>query len=284
MIGYNIDMKPSKISSKGNYEMTNETREKLAASLTAETTELIPFLPYLLQDFWEIGSEPSIMIGLLKEYADLPKDAKVLDLACGKGAVSVKMAHQLGFQIKGIDIIPDFVKFALEKADEYNVGHLCEFGVGEINEAVMVERDYDVVILGAVGNVLGDPAETLQKLKSTIKVGGYILIDECYLPDDGSQDDVQYKNYEFLSQSQWANLFKDSGLILVKAITGDDLAVIENPDSKVGMAHITKRAKELISKHPEKKPIFEGYINSQQAEYDDLDNNLAPVVWLLRKM
>lgn len=31
-------------------------RRKLAASLTAETTDLLPFLPYLLQDFWELGS------------------------------------------------------------------------------------------------------------------------------------------------------------------------------------------------------------------------------------
>ncbi|MCL2752709.1 MAG: class I SAM-dependent methyltransferase [Defluviitaleaceae bacterium] len=110
--------------------MDNKISEKLAGSLTAETTELIPFLPYLLQDFWEIGSEPNIMIELLQQYATLPKDSKVLDLACGKGAVSVKMAHQLKLQIKGVDIIPDFVKFAVQKAEEYSVSHLCEFVIG----------------------------------------------------------------------------------------------------------------------------------------------------------
>lgn len=30
--------------------------EKLAKLLTADTTELIPYLPYLLQDLWELGS------------------------------------------------------------------------------------------------------------------------------------------------------------------------------------------------------------------------------------
>jgi len=32
-----------------------DVKEKLAKSLTAETTELIPYLPYLLQDLWELG-------------------------------------------------------------------------------------------------------------------------------------------------------------------------------------------------------------------------------------
>ena len=29
--------------------------EKLARSLTADSTQLIPYLPYLLQDLWELG-------------------------------------------------------------------------------------------------------------------------------------------------------------------------------------------------------------------------------------
>jgi len=35
--------------------------EKLAKSLTAESVELIPYLPYLLQDLWELGSSPPDM-------------------------------------------------------------------------------------------------------------------------------------------------------------------------------------------------------------------------------
>lgn len=35
--------------------LKQSTEEKLAASLTAETTELLPYLPYLLQDLWTYG-------------------------------------------------------------------------------------------------------------------------------------------------------------------------------------------------------------------------------------
>ena len=262
--------------------MTKETQEKLAASLTAETVELLPFLPYLLQDFWEIGSEPKVIAYLIKQHLHLSKNTKVLDLACGKGAVSVKIAHELNLQIKGIDLIPQFVAFATEKAVEFGVADLCEFVTGDINESIKTEEDYDCVIFGAAGNILGSPAETLSKLKDTIKVGGYMIIDEGYLPDDASPSDVQYQNYEYLTESQWAALFKEANLELVEAVF--DVESPENPDSLEGTKCISQRATELTQKFPDKKEIFDGYIRSQQNEYEDIGNPLVCVTWILKKL
>lgn len=67
--------------------MTRETEEKLAAALSAETTELLPFLPYILQDFWELGSDPAVMAELINKHISLSESTRILDLACGKGAV-----------------------------------------------------------------------------------------------------------------------------------------------------------------------------------------------------
>ena len=263
--------------------MSTETEKKLACSLTAETTELIPFLPYLLQDFWLLGSDPNAMTELIKTHVDYSENTKVLDLACGKGAVSIKIAQELRIKIKGIDLLPEFIEFAAKKAKEHKIEKLCDFVVEDINEAVKKEKDYDIVILGAVGNVLGSPAETLSKLKATIKMGGYILIDEAYLLDDVNQENVLYKNYEYLTEKQWWDLFKEADLELIKTVSASDLDSPENPDSDFGMANITKRANELIKNYPDKKNIFEGYINSQQREYDDLENNIEGVIWILKK-
>ena len=263
--------------------MSSEIEEKLAGSLTAETTELLPFLPYLLQDFWALGSDPGAMIELIEKHVDISEHTRVLDLACGKGAVSVKLAQTLRISVDGFDLIPAFTTVAARKAEEYNVGDLCKFAVADISEVVKREKDYDIVILGAVGDVLGSPAETLDKLKATVKTGGYILIDEGYLPDGGKQDDVQYSNYAFLTETQWHALFEEVGLELIETVSAFDLDETENLDSTSGMAAIRTRANELIEKHPDKREIFEGYIRSQQNEYDDLDNNIVSVTWMLRK-
>ncbi|HCX6197992.1 TPA: SAM-dependent methyltransferase, partial [Listeria monocytogenes] len=38
--------------------MNKETERKLAASLTSQSIEILPFIPYFLQDFFELGSSP----------------------------------------------------------------------------------------------------------------------------------------------------------------------------------------------------------------------------------
>lgn len=264
--------------------MTRETEEKLAGSLTAETTEILPFLPYLLQDFWELGSDPKVMRALIKKHVDLLPDTKALDLACGKGAVSVRIAESLGIKVKGVDMLPEFVEYAKQKADEYHVADLCEFIVGDINEAVKTEKNYDIVVFGAAGNVLGTPIEMLAKLKSTIKTGGYILIDEAFLPDGVQQSDVKCNSYELFTESQWAAFFKEANLELIETDSDKDTDLSASGDSEQGMKFITKRVNELIAKHPDKKEIFKAYERGQQDEYDDIENTFICVTWVLKKL
>jgi len=262
--------------------MTTETKEKLACSLSAETTELLPFLPYLLQDFWELGSDPEVMANLISKYVNISDKARMLDLACGKGAVSVKVAKKLRIKAKGIDITPEFIEYAAQKAIECNVGDLCEFQIGDINESVKTEKDYDCVVFGAAGtDVLGGPAEALNKLKATVKPGGYILIEEGYIPDDGKREDVRYNADAYFPLQYWMALFKDAGLELVETASGHSEGDL---DSDSGMAAITARAGELIERHPEKRAIFEAYVRNQRNEYDDINDSLACVTWMLKKL
>ena len=256
--------------------MTKETEEKLALSLTAETTELLPYLPYLLQDFWELGIDHAVITELIDKHTCLRENAKILDLACGKGAVSVRLAHKFRVKVKGIDLIGEFIEYAAQKAREFNVDDLCTFAVGDINEAVKKERNYDCVILGSVGDVLGGRAETLKKLKATVKPGGWLLFD----------------NYDLSPVEQWEELFQEAGLELIETVLedsrlsggGDDSYQLVS-DSGAGMAAMTARANELIEKYPDKRTIFEEYLRCQQKEYDELENQAAAdnVTWILKK-
>jgi 2-polyprenyl-3-methyl-5-hydroxy-6-metoxy-1,4-benzoquinol methylase len=245
--------------------------EKLAKSLTAESTELIPYLPYLLQDLWELGSSPRDMLDMIRKHVPVTGETRVLDLACGKGAVSVHLARELGCKVKGVDILPDFVEFARTKAGEYGVDGLCEFVVGDITEAVTVESGYDVVVLGAVGDVLGNPEETIRKLKNTVKPGGYILIDDAY----GNGAEVDY-----YTRQDWSVVFDRTGVTLIEERLGDNDELVDLNREQQG--HIVKRARELMETYPEKSHLFESYINSQQAECDELENEISGVTLLLR--
>ena len=63
-----------------------ETKKSILESLDGSDPELFPYLPYLLQDLWEIGADPLSMLSLIRE--NIPnKKLTILDLGCGKGAV-----------------------------------------------------------------------------------------------------------------------------------------------------------------------------------------------------
>ncbi|KAB3534180.1 methyltransferase domain-containing protein [Alkaliphilus pronyensis] len=250
----------------------SNVEEKLAKSLTAESTELIPYLPYLLQDLWELGSSPKDIAKMISQHIEISEGTKVLDLACGKGAVSVNIAKIFTFKVTGVDIIPEFIDFSKKKANEYGVGNLCDFKVADINESIEIEKDYDIAIFGAVGDVLGNAEETVEKLKNTVKIGGYIFIDDAYGKDDF--------NESYPSREQWLKIFDKTGVKLIDEmiINDNELENINNEQQSL----IIKRANELKEKYPEKAQLFESYIKSQQAECHELENEIEGVTLLLQ--
>ncbi|SNS72249.1 Methyltransferase domain-containing protein [Anaerovirgula multivorans] len=251
-----------------------DVEERLAKSLTAETIDLIPYLPYLLQDLWELGSKPEDIIELINKNVQVKTELKILDLACGKGAVSIKLAKEIRCNVNGIDIIPEFISYAEQKAKEFEVQDLCRFIIEDINLSVTKEQGYDIVILGAVGEVLGAPEITIQKLKNTIKPGGFIIIDDAY-----SREDVT-SNY--LSYKQWLKIFKKTSIQLIeeKPASEDEMSDINDKNNQC----IINRANELKKKYPDKATLFESYINSQLAECDELENEIIAVTWMLKKI
>lgn len=258
--------------------MNEQTLEKLAQSLTGDTADIIPFLPYLLQDLWELGSSPEEMLRLIQAYAPPDKGAGVLDLGCGKGAVSIRLAEELACRFKGIDLLPDFIAYAEEKAAEHGVSELCAFEVGDITESVHKERGYDLVIYGAVGNVLGDHLAMLKALSDTVKPGGHILIDDAYLPDAGEGFLLFPGAYPTLAE--WRSIISGAGLEFV-AIHADSGG--RDAGNKRDFLHIKSRAGELSKAYPAKRELFARYVQNQKNEYEDLGSNLIGAVFLLRK-
>jgi 2-polyprenyl-3-methyl-5-hydroxy-6-metoxy-1,4-benzoquinol methylase len=254
--------------------LSSEVEEKLATSLTADMPQMIPYLPYLLQDLWELGSNPRDIIKLISKHVPTSKNTRILDLGCGKGSVGILLAEKLKCRIKGIDIFPEFIDYAQTKADEYNVSHLCEFAVDDINRAVNYEKGYDIVILGATGDVLGRPDVTIEKLKNTLKPSGYIIIDDGYVAEGSDSS--------YHSRKEWMMFFVKSGVMLVDEIPSDIEEMAKT--NRYNQERITARANELKQIYPDKSDAFEKYVQSQQAECDQLENDIIGVTWLLQSV
>jgi ubiquinone/menaquinone biosynthesis C-methylase UbiE len=250
------------------------TEEKLAKSLTAETVEIIPYLPYLLQDLWELGSSPKDMIQLISRNIIVSENSKVLDLGCGKGAVSVNIAKQFGCRVKGIDLMPQFIEEANIKAKHYEVEELCEFVVGDMNHSVEFEKGFDIVILGAVGDVLGNQEETLQKLSSTVKNNGYVLLDDAYARNES---DVFY-----MTKEKWLEIIENSGFQWVADWPVNETELTEVLKEQIRC--LTRRTSELKEKNPAQAYLFDQYMKNQLNECEELENDILGVTMLLKRI
>lgn len=166
----------------GNKKVSLE--ESVVTAMDGADKGLFPFLPYILQDLEEIGSDPEMILEIVKKhFSDYP-DIRVLDLGCGKGAVSLKLCAALGCRCLGIDAVKEFIERAVRRAEEMNISHLCEFIQGDIREEVHSLRNFDVIILGSIGPVLGDYRTTLESLKKCLSTKGKIIIDDGFISDE----------------------------------------------------------------------------------------------------
>jgi ubiquinone/menaquinone biosynthesis C-methylase UbiE len=258
--------------------MSNQTEQSIADSLEVDK-KLLPYIPFLLQDLWALGSSVDHIINVIGSLKLSPAQTKILDLGCGKGAVSIHIASQWGLHVVGVDRMTAFLEDARKKAGEYHVTHLCEFINQDIMEYVSTEHGFDLVILASVGGIFGSFKDTIATVRTQIRSGGYILIDDGYLRKANSlkrKGYEHYKNHEDTIEELTA--FGDR---LLQEVNTTDVSLIINAEY---INSIEKRGKELIDQHPALKDNIDAYIQLQAEECDVINNQMKGALWLLQKM
>ncbi|MEE4198775.1 MAG: class I SAM-dependent methyltransferase [Bacteroidales bacterium] len=250
--------------------------ESVVIAMDGSDKELFPFLPYILQDLWEIGADPDIIIKLIRKNFNIHTGLRVLDLGCGKGAVSVKVSKALGCMCYGIDALPEFIDYARRKAVELNVQGLCKFKTGDIRKEIKNLTDYDILILGAIGPVFGDYYKTLTTLSGCIKKNGVFIIDDGYIEDDTSYTHpFMFKKNTIMQQIEKAGMEVVEHIIMNKEeIKESDDHIFEN---------LSKRCYELMKKYPDKQNLFHDYIKKQKTENYILENLVTGTTMVLKK-
>lgn len=246
------------------------------ASLDGTDTRLLPYLPELLLDLDDLGAVPALIEQLLSGQANLPAHASVLDLGCGKGSVSLRLLQGHAWTALGLDGMPAFVERARERADALGLAQRCRFEVADIR-AWAGEGRFDVIVLGAVGPVLGDAETTLRHLDPWLAPGGLVVKDEVYVPDGASCRNAAYNQTrgELL-----ASIASAGFCILAEAHeAGESLG----DDHRAMFEAIRTRAEALARRHPEDRALFEAYVATQAQEFQILEQEVVDVTLLLRR-
>lgn len=117
--------------------------------------------------------EAQLLIDNLSEYLNLPEEAKVLDLACGRGRHAVYLSS-LGYDVTGVDLSPNSIHYAKTKEKE-----LLHFHIHDMREPM--NQKYDAIFnLFTSFGYFSDPndnAKTLKAIQESLTDTGFAVLD-----------------------------------------------------------------------------------------------------------
>ena len=117
-----------------------------------------------------------------------------MDVGCGKGAISVNVAREFGWNVCGVDAFQPFIDHAVQTASENGVASLCEFTCDDMRKVIRSGKSYDVVIYAAHGPLL-DAVPCIDLLRQCVRDDGYVVIDDGFLRENVESVPVGYESY-----------------------------------------------------------------------------------------
>ncbi len=78
--------------------------------------------------------------------ARLPKGAHIADLCCGSGCIGIAVLRNSDATCDSVDISPDAIEIAKENAAALGVSHRIGFSVGDVFNASLLSKKYDIIV------------------------------------------------------------------------------------------------------------------------------------------
>jgi SAM-dependent methyltransferase len=254
------------------------SEEEMITYALEVTPSLLPYIPELLADLEELGSDAEQVVNVVREL--LPsRGSRVIDLGCGKGATAIRIASELGHKVLGVELFEPFVEACKESARAAGVAALCEFRHGNILKLVDVAEPADIVIFAALGDVLGPLDETMAVIRRFAKPGGFVLVSDGYLREGAFSDFPGFENN--VGHRESIRRLTSWGDRLIREVSGP--AAPEGKGGVVESRLIRARAERLAVTHPELRQELMMYAEEQAAEYRFLQESFVDKLWVLRK-
>jgi SAM-dependent methyltransferase len=107
-----------------------------------------------------------------------PDDARVLEVGCGPGRLSIRLARQHGLEVTGLDLDPAMVDRARANADRRaDVGRRQpSFLVGDVASLAFPDRSFDLVVSTLSMHHWADPTAGLAEIGRVLRPGARALI------------------------------------------------------------------------------------------------------------
>lgn len=137
----------------------------------------------LINDAVVYDTMSRLMLGsLFRHIADdvadvVPDSARVLEVGCGPGHLSIQLARRHGLDVTGLDLDPTMIERARKNVDRSGGDHhRPEFRVGDVASLLYPDGSFDLVISTLSMHHWADPTASLAEIDRVLRPGGRVLI------------------------------------------------------------------------------------------------------------
>lgn len=256
--------------------MKKQHKEDIARSMEVPV-EMAELVPELVIDLWALGSSLSKFIEIVKPLG-LPPGSRLLDLGCGKGAVSITLAEEFGFRARGVDLCMPFIENAKNQAKAHGVADLCEFEQGELHDELNRSKGYDLVIMASLGGVLGTADEAVGSMRKAARPGGFIALDDGFVKPGGQNDRHHYRHLRSCEETRRL-LTAHGDRIAAELFYSDDETRAINEEYLEAMR---RRQLEVTVRYPHIAEAVASFIAEQEFEVEYIAANITGALWLIQ--
>jgi SAM-dependent methyltransferase len=110
--------------------------------------------------------------------AAVPHGARVLEVGCGPGHLSIRLARRFGLDVAGVDLDPAMIERARAKADRSGSSDQGQptFLVGDVASLSFPDGAFDLVVTTLSMHHWADPAAGLAEIARVLRPGGRALV------------------------------------------------------------------------------------------------------------
>jgi tocopherol O-methyltransferase len=215
--------------------------------------------------YWEDDEAPAVaqenLIARLAGFAAVPRGGHVLDVGCGLGGSSFRLARDLGCRVQGITISPAQCAMASARAREEGLADRASFAVADANRLELPAESFDAVWVIECSEHLTDKADFLRRGARVLRPGGRLALCAWLANEDGDPDGLVAEVCRAMlcpslaSLGDYVRWMEAAGLADVRAEdvtrrvekTWDHcLAILEQPDVRNVLPHLDDATRDFL--------------------------------------
>lgn len=238
---------------------------------------LLPEFPALFAGVRALGSTPRRLVTLLRA-SGLRRGDRVLDLACGKGAVGVSLAEHLGARVVGVDACAAFLNEARSHAHQRGVQRFCEWREEDARAFVRNSRvRFDVSLM--IG--LWPLDQAAKALRRVTRPGGLYVIDDAVRDHRHPRGSARGAYRDVPDVDACGRIIDELGDAVVRRVMIPVSAMVSQ--NRAILQRLARNSAAIARRRPALRRVLDAFIRDQQRAGVELEGALRPTIFVIRR-